>query len=144
MCRPPAPALHLNAEAFGLGFHEVSVPDLLCFHLKSSISVKQNEINGERVHAAWCSQTGNLELLLTEAAPEPETIWSRWQVIGPSELILGSCLKTVFAETCAAMDSYCLWHARGLFSNYCQIMLFLLRAPIYKVFAICAICWIDN
>jgi len=48
-CRPPSPAL--NKEAFGLGFHEASVPDLLCFHSNSSISVKQNQISGKLVHA---------------------------------------------------------------------------------------------
>lgn len=31
-CRPPAPALKLNTDAFRLPFHEVSVADFLCFH----------------------------------------------------------------------------------------------------------------
>lgn len=73
---------------------------------------------------SWRSQTENTELLLTAAAPEPQTKRSHWQLIGLRELILGCCLKTVLAETCAAVDSRSLWRARGLFSSYCQIVLF--------------------
>lgn len=43
---------------------------------------KPNEINSEPVPTAWCSQPENLELLLAETAPEPQTTGSHWQVIG--------------------------------------------------------------
>lgn len=52
------------------------------------------------------AHTDNSELLLTEAAPEPETKQACWQLIGHSELLPESSSKTGFAETCAALDSY--------------------------------------